>query len=418
MRRARSQGATTLQVLVILVPVLFGLIGFAIDLGQLYLAKGELKAAANAMALAAAQRLIGTDQAPSDASAAAQFTLDNSTGFGNKYNFGSLVIGQTSGNLSSTAPDPAYFSTLADALASDGSNGNGTAASRHALVVLSGDMPLTFWSFLPLATDRRVTVTARAVAGISAPLCTACSVEVFAVAAIDASDPVDFGFVPDTKYTLGYNCIGIPTPPILPGTVRRIEYLLLNRFDANAATFSDENTQLFRIGAQGIPGNSNAAVACVSINAIEQVWANAAPPQCSLNGVPANVQAAMCGLTTRFETTTPGICSGIPDVDTLSPVYTPDPDVTDVDAYASYVGNGRRVITAEIVDTLNNPNSMTVLGFRQFLVEPNLNATDVNPADQDGRFRALYIGSVVPIKQGRFDGCQIANGPGKVVLHQ
>ena len=40
--------------LVILVPVLFGLIGFAVDLGRLYMVRGELKTAANAMALAAA----------------------------------------------------------------------------------------------------------------------------------------------------------------------------------------------------------------------------------------------------------------------------------------------------------------------------------------------------------------------------
>ena len=47
----------------ILVPVLFGLIGFAIDLGILYSVKGELKTGANALALAAAQQLIGTDTA-------------------------------------------------------------------------------------------------------------------------------------------------------------------------------------------------------------------------------------------------------------------------------------------------------------------------------------------------------------------
>ncbi|HEY6391890.1 MAG TPA: pilus assembly protein TadG-related protein, partial [Bryobacteraceae bacterium] len=173
-----------MQLLVILVPVLFGLIGFAIDLGQLYLAKGALKAAANSMALAAAQRLIGTDQALTDANDAARLTLDNSTGFGNKYHFGSLVIGQGNGSLASNAPDPAYFTTLQDALAAEGSGPGGGASSRHALVTLNGEVPLTFWGFLPLATDRKATVAARAVAGISAPLCTACSMEAFTVAAI------------------------------------------------------------------------------------------------------------------------------------------------------------------------------------------------------------------------------------------
>jgi hypothetical protein len=39
-------------VLVILVPVLFGFMGFAIDLGRMYLIRGELNTAANAMAVA------------------------------------------------------------------------------------------------------------------------------------------------------------------------------------------------------------------------------------------------------------------------------------------------------------------------------------------------------------------------------
>jgi hypothetical protein len=61
---------------------------------------------------------------------------------------------------------------------------------------------------------------------------------------------------------------------------------------------------------------------------------------------------------------------------------------------------------------------MTILGFRQFLVIPTQGATIINPADSLGRFVALYAGSVAPLKQGRFDGCQLSAGPGKVVLHQ
>ena len=416
--RQGQRGATSVQILVILVPVLFAMMGFAIDLGQLYLSRGEIKAAANAMALASAQKLIGTDQAPSDATTAARFTLDNSTGFGNKYNFGSLVIGQSNGTLNSTAPDPSYFTTLQDALNSPDTGGGGDSTSRHASVILTGEVPLTFWNFLPLATDHKVSVTAKAVAGISAPLCTACSIEVFAVAALDSTDGIDFGFVPNTKYTLGYNCSGTPTPAVLPGTTRRIQYLLLNRFDTGAAVFADENTQLFRIGAQGLPGNTSSAQACFSVNASEQIWVDAAPLACNLNRVAPTVQAAACGLTTRFEATPPAICSSIPDIDTISSAYAPDTDTSDITDYTQYTGNGRRVITIPIVDVLIPTGAMTVLGFRQFLVEPNQNAIDLNPADANGRFAALYIGSPVPVKQGRFDGCQITAGPGKVVLHE
>jgi hypothetical protein len=59
-----------------------------------------------------------------------------------------------------------------------------------------------------------------------------------------------------------------------------------------------------------------------------------------------------------------------------------------------------------------------VLGFRQFLVMPAEGGVAINPDDPNGRFVAMYIGSVAPVKQGRFDGCQQSAGPGKVILHQ
>src|SRR5262249_39106732 len=155
---------------------------------------------------------------------------------------------------------------------------------------------------------------------------------------------------------------------------------------------------LFRIAAHGMPGSTNSAISCFSINATEVVWTDAAPIACNspFASRPNVVQASMCGLTTRFEASPPSACSGIPDVDTLSSIYTPDTDTTDIDTYASYTGNGRRVITVSIVDALN-PNGMTILGFRQFLVDPDLNAIDVTASDQNARFRVLYIGSAVPI---------------------
>ena len=77
-------------------------------------------------------------------------------------------------------------------------------------------------------------------------------------------------------------------------------------------------------------------------------------------------------------------------------------------------------------DTTCSAN-MTVLGFRQFLVDPpGQGATAFNPADPNGRFVALYVGTVAPIPQGWFDSryasaCQSSGalvGPGKAVLHQ
>jgi Flp pilus assembly protein TadG len=88
--------------LVLLVPVMLGIMGFAVDLGRLYLIRGELTHAAEAMAIAAASKLIGTETGLTNATAAAQATLDDTTGHGNKYNFGSLLIGGSTDLLTST----------------------------------------------------------------------------------------------------------------------------------------------------------------------------------------------------------------------------------------------------------------------------------------------------------------------------
>src|SRR5262249_6622196 len=112
-------------------------------------------------------------------------------------------------------------------------------------------------------------------------------------------------------------------------------------------------------------------------------------------------------------------CSTVTDVDTLSSAYQADTDLTDIDDYTTYLGNARRLITVPIVDTLVAAGPMTVLGFRQFLVDPAQGDVNINSADSNGRFAALYLGSVAAVRQGRFDGgCALTSGPGKVVLHR
>src|SRR5215467_13384629 len=132
--RSSKSGAAAIQMAVILVPVICALIGFALDLGILYSVKGELKAGASAMALAAAQQLIGTDTATAGATAAGQLTIENASSFGNKYYFHGLPIGQTTGSLTSVVSDPAYYATAADALAS-GSAAAGESTSAQAKYV-------------------------------------------------------------------------------------------------------------------------------------------------------------------------------------------------------------------------------------------------------------------------------------------
>jgi len=413
-------GAITIQMLVILVPVLFVLMGFAIDLGQMYLVRAELKQAANAMALAAAQKLNGTDVALENASTARQAAVSNAGSLGNKFNFGSLVIGDSGGVLNSNVPDPEYFDT-ASAATGEGDTTGGAAGGSNAKYVrvsVTADAPLTFFSFLAVGQERKTQIGVSSIAGQSAPLCEACAIENLTIAALDAGELVDFGFVRNTRYTFSHNCTGPPPPQPLGGTASRIDYLMMDRQDTAATLFADASQQIFRIGQAGLPGNKTAASGCIRIGGAENVWENAAPLPCSFNQLPGPVQAFLCGLATRFDgTSLPAQCQIVGEVDTIVATNIPDTDLTDLDEYTAYAGNGRRVITIPIVETLLPGGGMTVLGFRQFLVQPLSGQTQFNPADPAGRFAASYIGSVVPLRQGRFDGsCGISNGPGKVVL--
>ncbi|MDQ6675879.1 MAG: pilus assembly protein TadG-related protein [Acidobacteriota bacterium] len=419
--RNSLRGAVALQLLVILVPVLFGFMGFAIDLGRLYLIRGELNQAANAMALSAARQLIGTNASTDYATNAARLTLDNSNGNANRYNFGSLPIGDSSGFFQSNVPDPGYFATAADAVTSDPNSPSGSASdgatAQYVQTNITADAPLTFWALLPGGASRKTTIAARAVAGISAPLCTACGIENFAVAALDSSDTVNFGFTSATRYTFGYVCTGTPQPAALAGTAQRLPYLLLDRYDT-ASTF-DETQQLFRIGSAGLPGSGIRTQACFTANNTEVVWATALPQSCASQSVTQSVRFLLCGVSTRMDSNTPATCNGITGLAGISSAYAVDTDLTGIDDYTTYTGSIRRVITIPIVDALSAAGAMTILGFRQFLLEATQGGAANDPADTDGRFQALYIGSPVPLKQGRFDGgCQAQNGPGKVVLFQ
>ncbi len=430
----------SLQLVVILVPVLFGLMGFAIDLGRLYLVRGELNQAASAMALAAASQLIGTATSLDNATAAANQSIDPNNPLANKYYFGSLSINQSTGNLTSTADPPAFFATVADAQSGPTGNQADGLTAKHVLINLTGDTPLLFWGLLTAGQSRKTTVAGQAIAGISAPLCVACGIEPLAVAALDANDTDNFGFGDPSGgnlYTFAFECSGTPTPVALGGTSAVVPYAILNRYDAANASL-DESQQLYRDGAGGLlasidpnPTGSAVPLMCAGINdASETIWASTSPNLCSTQA-PVGVADVLCGLYSRFDNAnTPGPClnnvSGFAD---LAAAYQPDTDVSSGQTvlYGDYTGNGRRIITVAIVSPLaaDVVSTMTVLGFRQFLLEPNQDGTYLDPGDINGRFAAQYIGSPAPVKQGYVDdrfslGCPVpvASGPGKVVLHQ
>ncbi|MEP7363308.1 MAG: pilus assembly protein TadG-related protein [Acidobacteriota bacterium] len=423
-RRATSAsetGATSIQILVLLVPVIFAFMGFAVDLGRLYMARAELKTATNAMALAAATELIGTNTAEETATTAYRLAITEANGVANKYDFGGLLIGETNGTLASEVPQPEFYDVLASALeagASPGSEAAGPDTAKHVRVTVSADAPLMFWKMLPFLQGQNVTLRTEAIAGVSAPLCTACGIEAIALAAVDVADTTDFGFVPGVRYTLGYNCTGPGAPGPLTGTTQRVPYLLVNKYNENDQVFLDEATQTFRIGGHGLPPSVTSTLACLQVNGVEAGWGATTALACQNIRVPGQVTGFMCGLATRFVSGVPTGCENITDIDAASGAYTPDSDVEDHEVYEDYTGNRRRVITVAIVDTLGSGTDMIVLGFRQFLLEPNLNTTELDATDLGGRFAAIYVGTKMPLRGGTVAGCSITAGPGKVVLHR
>jgi Flp pilus assembly protein TadG len=414
------RGAMTVQLAIILVPVVFGLMAFAIDLGRLYLIRGELNQAASAMAMAAAAQLNGTAAATGSAAAAANALI-------NSYNFGSIVVGQGNGFLNSATPTLSFYADRADAV-SGGAAVDGTMA-QYVSVSLAADAPLTFGGLFSSLLSHTTSVAAFAVAGLSAPLCTACDIDVFAVAPIGGGVAPDFGFVAGTLYTFYFDCTGAPTPPLLSGTTGpAVPYVLINGYNTSSSELEDQ--QLFQTGAQGLLPSpySSTSQSCVAVNQAQTLWGSSSganvpgvtvsPGTCA-SGANTLVEDALCGLSARLTSTLATFCTNSSDLDTVSTQYTPDTDTTfyAADTYTSYMGNNLRILTLPIVDGLTTLN---VQCFRQFLLEPDDATGDANnPTDANGRFIAMYLGVVAPVKQGRFDGaCGISTGPGKVVLQQ
>jgi len=277
---------------------------------------------------------------------------------------------------------------------------------------------LVFWGLLSIAQERKVTVAARAVAGLSAAVCTACGIEPVAIQPVDPEDTTNFGFSPNTRYTLGYSCTAGNQPTPLGGSDTRIPFILINRYNESATLFPDESSQAFRIGAGGLPGDANRLNSCLQIGTSgDVIWASAAPLGCN-QPKSGTVTAFNCGLAARFDSALTTGCDTFASAADIITAYTSDSDITDLDDYAAYTGSTRRIITVAVVESIAATDGLTVMGFRQFLIQPDQGGINITPTDNNGRFIATYLGYPMPLKQGYNGTCGVSLGPGKVVLHQ
>jgi hypothetical protein len=435
--RGECQGGATTIYFLLFTVVIFGLMVMATDVGRLYLIQGELQTAADAAALASAQQLAGTASATIHSGDQVTASFDSTSGNDNRFNLRMNQLGAGGSGLV-TSLEVDYFPTLLDALANvNGAQTGGIDWStglypKYVRVQISAQAPLLFVPLLIRGSNSLPTVTVSAVAGISSPVCTACAIDGLAVEdQAGGSDPVNFGFLPGTFYTL-YLTPSQQTPnrPSTPaaqeGTVGTVQYVILNHTPGGPRNL-DLDGSLFALAAGGI---SNVAgltpPGSIAVGTVETGY-----PDLTGNTSPGTTvgRDILCGLNVRFGVDpSQNICGTLDggQFSTLWTAFSYDGDAGG-GAYAAgaglqdygleYDGNRRRVLTVAVIDSVD---SLNVLNFRQFLIEMSPTETQgLNPALNTGAFRAQYLGTPVPVRCGNAGGpCTVTSGIGRTVLHK
>jgi hypothetical protein len=445
-----SRGATTVYFLLFTIALL-GLLTMAVDYGRFYVIQSELQAAADAAALSAGTKLAGTMTSTDQATAQLNTSFDATTGNDNRFNLRLNQV-QTSANLASQVSF-SYFSTLTEATANAGGGESGgiiwgtSLYPKYAKVQISAQSPVLFAPFLNLTPGLLPTIAVSSIAGLSAPLCSVSAIDDLAI--VDpsgGSDQDNFALMPGDYYTLSL----LSSQAALDSTDSTVQYVILDHYPSGVQDSSLLDDLLFELGAGGISNNppSVPPSGTITINDIEVDYS-------STNNVATTVllgttspttaagQDILCGLNLRFgvdPSTYPAcspttsnstdfemLASFFPTADTdtgivASGAGTPPQQDFAMDYCAEGACNFRRVLTVPVVDAAN---SLNILNFRQFLLEPSpFSATDtagvgIDPTVANGSFRAQYIGAIVPVPSGTTVGCTNPStiGVGKVVLH-
>lgn len=431
--RNRERGQAAAFLIVLLATVILGALALSLDVGRMYVTQSEIQTAADASALAAATRLIGTANSSFNAAVTGSAPLDPTTGNDNRFNLGTDSLSGGSGLATSVSLD--YFNMVTDAKA--GSNGGQAGPdAKYVRVDIDVEAPNFLARFLTRSTDR-AHVRASAVAGISAPMCVVCGSDGIAVTALDPGGlDQDYGFLIGQYYTLYLNltqqspnlaaCRAL-VPALLADTLQTAEYTVLNHTPVGPVT--DQNGVLLELGAGGLSPSPAAATdtipACVAIGSVETAMPNIQGTSCATATAARNLS---CGLNTRFGIDQSGTaCDNIAAATDLLPLFPGDTDPGPLDGtlqsfQTDYNGNSRRVLTVPIVDA---SSTLLVLNFRQFLVESSPNLPGVGVGNFRGPFRAQYLGNPVPVRLGTIGGScaspslgdfRVTRGVGKVVL--
>jgi hypothetical protein len=424
-----ERGATTIYFVVSMF-IIFGLLAMATDFGRFYLIQAELQTAADAVALAAASRLTGGGTAVEQATAQLQATFDSTTGNDNRFNLRMNQFAESGGSELPTTSQFDFFPSLQDAQAevNGGLTGGvdwGTGLyPKYVRVRMTAEAPVMFGPILS-GNSTRPTIAVDSVAGLSGAICSACGIEGFAVVDPSAGEDADhFEFVPGGFYTLflvsTQRTAGPVTPAPLAGTAASVPYVVLNHTPSGPADL-DVNGTLFEMGASGLSTAAGLSIpGTITIDMPETAY--------TVEGTTTAGQDLLCGLNVRFgvdpiQNNCANLGGG--QFTELASLFSTDVDLG-ADTYAAgvglqdfateYEGNLRRILTLPVVDAAD---SLTVLNFRQFLIETSPNvAVGLNTTLVTGAFRAQYIGAPIPVRCGRIGGaCRVSRGLGRTVLH-
>ena len=289
--------------------VIVAMLGLAVDVGHLYVAKSELQGYADSAAVAAAYALDGTSAGLARATAAAQSGLGSPP---NSWNFGSQPV---------ASPQVAFALTSAGPFLSAPPTATGVLFVQ---VSVAGNLPLFFLPILP-AVASSTTVSASAVAGQLVRGSLGDGLSPFSPDAHNPADP-NFGFTVGTQYTLKWPPLGHATTCL---------------GDLGLTASGGSNNRGFLDVGQGT-GNSALDSAIVSNNFFLPLPLAVGSPLTMYSGngdIPGSLR-------TRFNQ----------DTDTTAPNF------------SAYHGNGRRILIVPVDDGQPSPH---VAGFGAFFLDPS-----------------------------------------------
>lgn len=353
--------------------VMLGMLGLAFDMGRMFIQKNELQTFVDAAAMAAVSKLDGSAAGVTAANTAAS---SGPTGSTNYYNFDSTKI---TGVTATFATD--YTGTY-DSYAT--AAGNTTNHYRFVKVVATQSLPLNFIAIIP-GVGTSSSISATAVGGQQAESDVSNGGLVpFAPDAHNATDTTYFGLTPGAEYTLKWGngqtttCNGdtawngsnypYPSAPDAHGFV--------DIGEGNGTSGIDQSIEY-----GGFPNSTSTPS---TIDAED-----------SLDIDPGNRGSSIFGA--------------------MAARSAQDPDQTDttVAAYeaalAAGTANGRRMVTAPIVDPSTWAGNgkgahVTVIGFGNFLIDPSATISG-----SSGPICATYMGpgNLNGVASGGSDGTKV-----------